>query len=1335
MRPLSSDFERYISKKQALDVSYAFDIHWDDGVTSYSDSDFVSEIRVDWVENDIIPGGSFSCDISLNLEPDFFRDRKIIGARVDLYLKVKDQREFIGTGKISSPIEYRNKVLNFTVFSQYDDHIIDPSAVDIFPEIKNSKLDKFWPLIFGTVSGSPCVKLSSSIIGILESDEAIADYTLEPRMEQVKEIACPYVQTRAYGEGTMASLDVACLEARENEYCKLEYSLQEQKSQEHKSFEVTNGQNFPQNTPYEINIEGGIFQGYFSGNTFTIQGRVHPLKNYLGEVQSKELPPVEVQFVDPFDLEKGCEVEVPQAYTYYGTEYQKANKLISDIYDFCQDSNDCWMTETKNSYLLNLDTGKPNYNYVLPKVTDDLEALGVYYQLVESVNHHNLITQILAADRTVTEYYNMKIAGRFTAPAGSSFSLAGAGPIFLASLVPGVVFRVLGYKKSTCSHPGKLVEIPDSNYEIREVDYGDFTGVEIHFNKPLEQISECLGDEVCVDFESDVGPNPVDVIEWIINLYTDLNIDEESFAYVKSKLEKYPIGFTLQEKISAFQLIKDIAYQSRCALNIWDNTFYIHYLSEKPSSCLTIDSSKIYQGYNITTSDVVSTKEIVTWKNTYAPRKDTDPKENKFFIEQNVDEYGLIPHESKYSCLNLKNNVQKSATFWFIRDSNAWKFVTFKGPLSLLKLNIYDGVYFEPLDVICVVTNISVEVDGITLTLWTPIRFGENEEYYWAWPANKSENKIFDLNYTPLLVPPSTHPFFISGNYARDYDRDYDWDRYPSDRGDSIQEWKFFFYDFDDVDCWIGGEGYWEGDETDPDGYDYEDNPFDIPHGGYNDGGGDTNDEELVDSGNNVFGRPYVPYVDDQQAQYRRPEDDIEDREQELEQSGDCWFWHYVFKVTCDYPYCFQKGPCEKQNCLCGPMCCIYSDDLICEVEMFSDCQTNMSQWLSNHYNSGALAAKCKGQQAILDVQPTPSESTQSCCDLPHMMWKTTDTCTSLSGQKYNCDETGQEISCDYYCKGVQSGSRSVTQTIMSGFKNFSNHRTALPGMCSGDGKEVRDYLTSTGQMSFGGTTTFDVKVNKTTGEVKVKLKLFPETFKELYDNVQDAYATTAFQDALVAKYGYHKAVEIFTQNKYSTQVMPDGAIVYMYNGDIIYRDTSLIWMGAMWNVKEYYDYYGSPRTDPMISELQATETTYYIKNPQDPESEWKYSMTPGPNYREAVDYENQLYYVWNPHDPVDQWVVHSSPPPGTSDHYYDVSGSRLLTKDNNSSAFMGEVTSELGEGAVSNVYVSSSHPIQYAIVEMPVDINSKVFKDPRTSFSVGVGLTDLVIPTSPYQY
>ena len=84
-------------------------------------------------------------------------------------------------------------------------------------------------------------------------------------------------------------------------------------------------------------------------------------------------------------------------------------------------------------------------------------------------------------------------------------------------------------------------------------------------------------------FESSVGPNTVDIMKYLIDTYTTLSYDNDSFNYCAEKLAAFPSNFALLETKNIIDVLRDIAFQCRCAIWISDDVFYMKYLPEEPT--------------------------------------------------------------------------------------------------------------------------------------------------------------------------------------------------------------------------------------------------------------------------------------------------------------------------------------------------------------------------------------------------------------------------------------------------------------------------------------------------------------------------------------------------------------------------------------------------------------------------------------------------------------------------------------------------------------------------------------------------------------------------------
>jgi hypothetical protein len=346
-------------------------------------------------------------------------------------------------------------------------------------------------------------------------------------------------------------------------------------------------------------------------------------------------------------------------------------------------------------------------------------------------------------------------AGFFWADGGSQIKLYGREPIdYVISIVPGTVLRVMAYK--AVEGTKRLVQVPDSYWSVRSETFGTITAVIVTLNKALSLLTdEGWDDGIFVTFESDVGPNTVDVLEYIINLYLpEFDTDDTSFDYVRDRLENYPSHFALLEKKNVLQVLREIAFQARCAIWISGDTFYLRYLAEEPDTVLDItesdldtdDGASTFQMYHTPTEDLV-TDYTGLWRERYSQEAPV-----RTILRHNVSKYGTLKREDDYYIYNMKELVIKSMTFWLIRFANTWKKVRFRTAIQTLQVETLDAVnlnftndYIAYVPVVSIVEQATFNSNDRTIDydIWTPVKAGTMYPYDLAYPADITEETIF----------------------------------------------------------------------------------------------------------------------------------------------------------------------------------------------------------------------------------------------------------------------------------------------------------------------------------------------------------------------------------------------------------------------------------------------------------------------------------------------------------------------------------------------------------------------------------------------------------------
>lgn len=302
----------------------------------------------------------------------------------------------------------------------------------------------------------------------------------------------------------------------------------------------------------------------------------------------------------------------------------------------------------------------------------------------------------------------------------------------------------------------RLSLVPFNYFSVFQTMYGTLPATMIVMRIPLSARerrngeSEGWEDEIWANVVSNVGPNTVDILIWLIETYTTATYDETSFASVRNDLTNYPSNFAIFDRPNVFQALADIAYQARCIIWLKDDKFYIKYLAKKDTSVDTITEDDIEEGsleVSYTETEDVHTKIIAQWKSTY---RQTKP--NLVILRYNTDYYGVQENTVDWFIYTQQQLVAKSATFWLIREANTYKRITFKVGIDKLNLETMDTITLDfnnkfiangPID--CVIEEAKFDSNdySITITCWCPVRAGEMTEYIFAYPANLDTQYVF----------------------------------------------------------------------------------------------------------------------------------------------------------------------------------------------------------------------------------------------------------------------------------------------------------------------------------------------------------------------------------------------------------------------------------------------------------------------------------------------------------------------------------------------------------------------------------------------------------------
>jgi hypothetical protein len=639
-------------------------------------------------------------------------------------------RFLLFAGKVSSPIAWseRDRTVKFTILSQLEDKEIGFSAEEgQFPYLPADMVGKAWPMIFGKVVNCPALQVNKAVSGTtltatgilsgMQLWETLSDgaddsqFTMSllvmlaqiSHLKKVKDCWAPAFhpavdQKKADDlqkqiDSLNQQVQQAIARQSKQRACALARKRQQIDEANAKGvggnpIHILGGEDFPQNKPITLNINGGLFTGHFEGDLFYVTSRTHPANDAAAQA----------------------------AYTEKTTEPAVCNEPTQTTYYR-------WEDEVPNG----CGDGFPRGNKILDQ--------GV------------VITNTSA---TVSEMDTTPVAQHFWVDPGASVTLASDEPItYIASIVPGTVLAVRAYKQLTGER--RLVDVPTDLYTVQTKTYGTVTAVEIVVNKPLSTITDQgWSDDLYVTFESSVGPDIVDILKYLIFHYTDLTWDTASFDHVQTKLAPFPANFPILDRKNTIDVLQEISFQARCAIWISNGKFYLKYLPEQPAPADVIRLSDIDAENGIevelTSTEEIVTKMVVKWRLSWAAASDRkqDTNEKTIILRHNVAKYGTQEQEYDWYIFNQPDIAYKCATFWLIRKSNTWKRIKFKTFLNKLNLETFDAVTLDfaghyvasgPVLAIVEKANYNSADNLVDFECLVPVLAGKMEQYRFFWPA------------------------------------------------------------------------------------------------------------------------------------------------------------------------------------------------------------------------------------------------------------------------------------------------------------------------------------------------------------------------------------------------------------------------------------------------------------------------------------------------------------------------------------------------------------------------------------------------------------------------
>lgn len=507
-------------------------------------------------------------------------------------------------------------------------------------------------------------------------------------------------------------------------------------NEESTSFKVDSSEEFDQGEPITISVSGIWIRGVFEGDTFTIN-----------EINLPKFASLDIAARDLADADN---IDSNVFWLADSTNYIAGNYVLivtgttySSNFCYKQVGAKCWFQgswrEGEFAGMTQEDTG-----FLVGPTSKIMEVCGLPRRSWPNINNG------------ITNYYFKS---------GETIYLnTNLGTYNIVCCTPTTSIKeVLAYRNIEGRQ--ELTAVPSSYYtKFLNTAVEGQVCTYIRLIKPLtERIGEKWdSNELYVTVESSIGPNAVDIIQYLIETYSDMTVDLTSFNAIALLLENYPANFAIFDKDNLLSVIEDIAWQARCALRYEGTKVYIQYLSLEPDSELTIGESGILldtMAISFSDSENLVTKVTARWQPNY-----TTP-EHKIVKVGNIDLYGTREDEWQITIFNKKSLVEKTVDFWFNRVSNLWKNVSFITPVDTIKLDSFDCItldssHISTIPVKGIVQNAEYNstTNEINYNIWLPVLSGTMEVSSLAWDADDEDMPIYldcsEVDYEILVWPP-----------------------------------------------------------------------------------------------------------------------------------------------------------------------------------------------------------------------------------------------------------------------------------------------------------------------------------------------------------------------------------------------------------------------------------------------------------------------------------------------------------------------------------------------------------------------------------------------------
>jgi len=652
-----------IAKQYGIQPILVIEVQWDSVITKRyaAQAIFSAEPRlvqcseIDYTNEDFL-GTIESASATLSDNDGelktLFTGRTLFGSPVKIYHFFNGLAEadkiLIFTGVVTAPIKWSEseRTLELSFISRLEDKIVSGPDQE---ELSNSDCPlEFPPISFGTVFG---VKVTPQ--------ECI------PQAWLLDEI-----YSQAFGKDTLNTANVVINKD---------------------SFRVWNGEKFPQGQRITLLIDNTLFVGAFSGNVFNCVAGGFNASFGNFQVQGRQSGSSDYDnpsavFINNADSAwmagKYAVMSFNQRYSYVGN---KDNVVPTGMEGATTKTEKLYIVDqigSTNGNVVYLAHSRPDLfgqPYCLGMQGDSAKCTQITGKYPMSVTGHSLNLTYDYPDRWSIAPQTAVV--QLKEPHG-----------YYANWLPSTILGVYGLREN------KVCSIPQSMYTVTSTPH-----TIIQMKKTLSWYGGWDSDDIFVSLTSAVGPNIVDIVQWLVENYTPYSIDATSFAATKvlTSVANYPSCFTLTSAKSVNTILRDICQQAHLQITVTGGVVYIADLATCPStsSYSLTDAKAEFGSYNLYTSDVndLITKLVGRWCRTGFPVD----------VEQSITKYNNLKFSTyeryvDFYIYNIRQCVLKSMEFWLDRLSNIWYYLEAKTFLTSLPVQTGDRIgvinSFAPID-------------------------------------------------------------------------------------------------------------------------------------------------------------------------------------------------------------------------------------------------------------------------------------------------------------------------------------------------------------------------------------------------------------------------------------------------------------------------------------------------------------------------------------------------------------------------------------------------------------------------------------------------------------